>query len=420
MDFRFGLLGRSILALIALLLLSGCGAEAFLAQNRSSELLKTTEGAWEVIRYGSGEEPAATEANSTGENQKTVPALSAAAEAGWPAPETSSTAGPTALPTATLPPSPTLRPTNTPAPEGTPAATLPPTPTLRPTNTATPEQSPTPTQSPTPSPSPTPSKTPLPTAVPINVGGVPLDEIVIMSPEVQNTIRLTAELGRQLGRNPHAFSKIGDSVTLTPHYLARFDSGQYVLGDYGYLQPAIDQYAGSFERFGVATRIGLHAWALFDPLWADKEWCLPNEDMVACEVRLNNPSVLLIRLGSNDSGAESAFNSNMRALIEYALENGIVPILATKADRFEGQDNRNNTIIRQIASEYNVPLWDFDRVADIIPGRGLGGDQVHMTMYDNNDYTDPEAFTRGYPVSDLTALMTIYAVYEEMQQAGDA
>jgi hypothetical protein len=260
----------------------------------------------------------------------------------------------------------------------------------------------------------------VPTAVPINVGGVPLDEIVIMSPEVQDTIRLTAELGRQLGRNPHAFSKIGDSVTLTPHYLARFDSGQYVLGDYGYLQPAIDQYAGSFERFGVATRIGLHAWALFDPLWADKEWCLPNEDMVACEVRLNNPSVLLIRLGSNDSGAESAFKSNMRALIEYALENGIVPILATKADRFEGQDNRNNKIIRQIASEYNVPLWDFDRVADIIPGRGLGGDQVHMTMYDNNDYTDPEAFTRGYPVSDLTALMTIYAVYEEMQQAGDA
>lgn len=241
-----------------------------------------------------------------------------------------------------------------------------------------------------------------------------------MPPEVRQKVRETFALGSQLGRNPNAFSKVGDSVALTPHYLTFFDRGQYVLGEYEYLQPAIDHYAGSFERYGVATRIGLHAWSLFDPLWADKDWCLPNEDMVACEIRLHNPSVLLIRLGSNDAGAEKAFNDNMRALVAYALENGVVPILGTKADRFEGLDDRNNKIIRQIAADYQVPIWDFDYIAGTIPQRGLGGDQVHMTMTDSNDYTDPNSFARGYPVSDLTALMALHAVYQETVNPGDA
>ena len=247
-----------------------------------------------------------------------------------------------------------------------------------------------------------------------------MDEIVLMSPAVRETVRKTFAVGRELGRNPNAFSKIGDSVALTPHYLTRFDSGHYTLGEYEYLQPAIDHYAGSFERYGVATRIGLHAWSLFDPLWADKEWCLPNEDMVACEIRLHNPSVLLVRLGSNDAGAATAFEENMRAMVDYALQNGIVPILGTKADRFEGPDDRNNTIIRQIAADYNLILWDFDRIAETIPNRGLGGDQVHMTMTDSNDYSDPTSFSRGYPVSDLTALMALYAVYQETITPGDA
>ncbi|MFN2136275.1 MAG: hypothetical protein ACK2UK_09995 [Candidatus Promineifilaceae bacterium] len=290
--------------------------------------------------------------------------------------------------------------------------TLVPTPTLAPTLTpsVTPLPS-TPTLIPTPTRTPTPSRTPTATPTPISVGGIPVDEIVLMSGAVRQQVRETFARGQELGRDAHAFSKVGDSVALTPHYLVRFDKGPYDLGEYAYLQAAIDQYAGSFERYGVATRIGLHAWSLFDPLWADKEWCLPNEDMVACEIRLNNPSLLLIRLGSNDGGAASAFDENMRALVEYALENGIVPILSTKADRFEG-DNRNNEIVNQIAQDYHVPLWDFDHVADIVPNRGLGGDQVHMTMADSNDYTDPDVFERGYPVSDLTALLAIYEVWQ--------
>lgn len=297
--------------------------------------------------------------------------------------------------------------TRTPQATDTAVPTLTLTPTAAATATAT--------ETATPTDTPTPTLTPTATAVPITVNGVPLDEIVLMDDAARQRVRETFALGQQLGRDARVFSKIGDSVALTPHYLTLFDRGAYTLGEeYAYLQPAIDHYAGSWERYGVATRIGLHAWSLFDPLWADKEWCLPNEDMVACEVRLNNPSVLLVRLGSNDAGAAAAFDENMRLMVNYALANGIIPILSTKADRFEGEDNRNNLIVRQIAADYNLPLWDFDRVAETLPNKGLGSDQVHMTMSDTNDYTNPEYFQRGYPVSDLTALMTIFEVLREI------
>jgi hypothetical protein len=252
------------------------------------------------------------------------------------------------------------------------------------------------------------------------VNGVPLREIAVMPADVRDNVRRIFLEGQQIGRDAHTFSKLGDSVTLTDHYLTRFDSGHYDLGPYAYLQPAIEYYRGSFARFGVATRIGLHAWSIFDPLWADKAWCLPDEHMVACEFRLNNPSVLLIKIGSNDSGAAAAFEKNLRALLEYSIGSGVIPILATKADRFEGSDDRNNQIIRQLAQEYAIPLWDYDRVAGTLPRRGLSGDDVHMTMADADDYTKPETFERGYPVSDLTALMTLFEVMSEVSAAGDA
>ncbi len=142
--------------------------------------------------------------------------------------------------------------------------------------------------------------------------------------------------------------------------------------------------------------------------------------MVACEIRLFNPSVFLVKIGSNDNGAASAFDQNVRQLVEYLLSNGIVPVLATKADRFEGPDDRNNKMLRQIAKEYEIPLWDYDRIAETLPRRGLSGDDVHMTMADADDYTDPVSFERGYPVSDLTALMMLHEILQEVNSDSDA
>jgi len=256
----------------------------------------------------------------------------------------------------------------------------------------------------TPSPTPEPSPTPL---GPQTINGLPLSAIAPLPPEVVANVRAIYATGQKLGRDPNAFSKLGDSTLLNPHFLGPFDSGDYNLGDFGHLQPTIDRFAGSFERHGVAARHGLHSWTVFDPMWADPDWCEANEDVLACEIRLQNPSFIFIRLGSNDAGSPSGFRFNVKKVIEFAIANGVVPIIGTKADRFEGS-NENNDILRALAGEYHVPLWDFDRLADTLPGRSLDTDGVHLIIDElPHDYTDPAAFQRGHAMQDLSALIVL-------------
>ncbi len=241
------------------------------------------------------------------------------------------------------------------------------------------------------------------------LNGLPLTQFVILPEDTRTTVRQIYQTGQSLGRNSAAFSKLGDSTIENPYFLAPFDRENYTLGDYSYLQPVIQYFTGSHERDSIAVRVGLHTWSVMDPMWAGGP-CEPGEHMLTCEFRLHNPAFLFIRLGSNDAGVPRSVERSLREIIEYCIAQGVVPILGTKADRFEGPANTNNEIIRKLADEYNVPLWDYDLVAATIPGRGLTGDRVHMTNFSPADYTRPEAFRRGHPVHNLSALMMLDAL----------
>ncbi len=261
---------------------------------------------------------------------------------------------------------------------------------------------------------PTPQATPTSTPVPVPVNGVPVGSFIKLPENVREHMTDVFILGQEMGRDPTAFSILGDSTVLNPQMLGRFDGDNLDLGAYDYLQPAVEQFSGYFGRYGVAARHGLHAWSIFDPLWADKKWCFPNETLLACEFRLRNPSVLIIRLGSNDAGSPDGFRFNIREAIEFCLENGVMPVIATKADRFEGPDNTNNIILRELAETYELPLWDFDVVAETLPERGLDTDGIHMVEYLSNDYSEESAFESGHAVQDLTGLMMLYMLWQDV------
>jgi hypothetical protein len=272
----------------------------------------------------------------------------------------------------------------------------------------------TPTPSPTDQPTSTPTTTPTPTPPPPPINGLPADAFIILPPDAQANTRQIYAKGQQIGRDPRAYSTLGDSTVLNPHMLARFGQDDLALGQYSYLQPTVNNFTSSWTRYGVAARNGLHSWSVFDPLWANKDWCEPEEHLLACEFRLENPAFLIIRLGSNDAGAPSGFEYNVRQVIEYSIENGVVPIIMTKADRFEG-DNTNNEILRRLADELKVPLWDFDIVAETLPERGLADDLIHMKEFPGNDFTDPAIFQSGHGMQDLTGLMMLHAILQTVQ-----
>jgi LysM repeat protein len=286
------------------------------------------------------------------------------------------------------------------------------------TATATPLASstlaaPSPTASLVPSPTPGAPLATAPPPTPVAIGpeaaainGVALERYLLMSPQVQTNVRNIFLRGRGMGRDPRSFTKIGDSLIEPPFFMGRFDEGVAVLGPYDFLQATIDQYAGWFAHESAAVRRGLHSWAVFDPMWADDRLCTGNEDVLACELRRANPSILFIKLGSNDAGRPDTYDENLRRIVEVCIQNGVVPVLSTKADRHEGSDI-NNQVVRQIAADYLVPLWDFDLLATTMPERGLEGDGVHLKVYYAYDYTQATAFQRGHGVHNLAGLIIL-------------
>lgn len=290
-----------------------------------------------------------------------------------------------------------------------------PTPTPSSTPSPTPSMMPSPTSAPTQTPLPTPTRTPTPQPTHQFVNGVSSEEFIIMDDETRIHIREIYLDGQAKGRDPRTLSRIGASIIETDQFLVRFGIGDYDLGPYTHLQPVVDFFAPSLERYGVGIRRGLSAWMVVDPSRSDKSQCEPDEIMVACELRLNNPSVLIIVLGTNDIGSVERFEESMRQIIEYSLSEGVIPILASKADRYEGRNNRNNEVLHQLADEYHIPLWDFDVVAETLPGKGLARDNVHLTFLYEFDFNQPDSMQRGYGLYNITALMVLDEVWREMK-----
>lgn len=314
------------------------------------------------------------------------------------------------------------------------AAELSPSPTTPPTRVlafVTFVPSPTNTPSPTATASPSPTMTPteaifslpeMPEFIdfllnpppPNQVNGLAYDEFVIMPPNVVRNIRRIYARGQRLGRDAHAFSRTGDSTIERPNFFYNFDEGEYHLGVYDYLQPTIDYYAGSFGHDSVAVRRGLHTWSVLDPMWADAP-CEGGENMLDCEIRLHNPSIFIIRLGSNDKGAFDLMGESFRGIIEACIEQGVIPVLGTKADRFEGS-NDTNELLRELADEYEIPLWDFDIVATSLSNRGVGNDGVHLTVFPANDWRLPEAYSTGHGLHNLTGLIMLDAIWQVINE----
>ncbi|MGB8644789.1 MAG: hypothetical protein WCF84_06100 [Anaerolineae bacterium] len=260
-----------------------------------------------------------------------------------------------------------------------------------------------------------PTLTPRPAGKPpADLNGIPFNQIIVVSDPARQRIRQIYAQGQAAGRNSRAFARVGDSTMVYPPFLAAFeDPGGYKLGPYDYLQPAIAYFAGSFGHNSPAVKKGMHTWTEFDPTWNNPDLCQPGETPLACEFRLTNPSVVIIRLGANDVPEPASFKVELEKILDFWIGKGVIPIVGTKPDR-QDADNSINNIVRQTAVTYRIPLWDYDAVVGTIPGRGLEADHVHMRGGGSHDYTAPSTLSGGDSVEDLTALMMLEAVRREM------
>jgi hypothetical protein len=229
-------------------------------------------------------------------------------------------------------------------------------------------------------------------------------------PTVSDTTRQIYQRGLEMGNDPHAFSKIGDCQNVESYFLSPFAYPDYYdLAQYSYLQETINWFTDSFTRESLAVKGGFNVAAVLSPMRSDPDACNKDETPLACEIRLHRPSIAIISMETWWSGSPDNYEKYMRQLLDYTIAQGVVPILATKADNLEG-DNQINKVLVRLAWDYDIPLWNFWLAVQPLPDHGLTSDGFHLTL-GNYFYNDPEKSQTGWSMRNLTALQALDAVW---------
>ena len=269
-----------------------------------------------------------------------------------------------------------VTPPATASPTNTPARLVPTprydTPSAEQTLAVTPEATSTraaESQSTQPSPSGSPTKsiskseTPSETAITNDWMGLPI------LPEPDESIRDIYLLGQSLGNDPHAFSIFGDCQARPGEFFGVFETDEELVASLSAeLQETVAHFQGSFNRESSTAQDGTTPGALLWDQWHRGQYgCGFGETPVDCELRVHRPSFVIIQIGSH---FESRNTEYLRRIINQLIAEGVVPILATKADNRE-LDHRVNRDMALLSAEFNLPLWNFWVSLSDLPNRGL-------------------------------------------------
>ncbi len=231
--------------------------------------------------------------------------------------------------------------------------------------------------------------------------------------------------GQELGNRANVFSKVGDSITASRHFLFPIGWGSYNLGSYSSLQGTVNYFLTAIARDGnnsfanpsLAAYNGITTGGLLDPNASWKEVCEADESPLECEYRVVKPAVALIMIGTNDVASlpADAYRANLQRIVQISIDDGVVPVLSLIPVRpgYESNVSAFNQIITETARAYNVPLWNFGTSLQSLENNGLG-DGIHPS-YPGASPTDFAAsvdlsaanLRYGYPLRNLSALQVL-------------
>ena len=191
----------------------------------------------------------------------------------------------------------------------------------------------------------------------------------VIPEKIDASLQKVYERGLALGNDPYAFSIFGDCQSRPDAFFGIFETDQDTVKNLSpELQETVANFQGSFNRESPTSQDGTTPGALLWTQWHRGEYgCTFDETPVQCELRIHRPSFVLIQIGTH---FESRNTEYLRKIITQLIDAGVVPILATKADNRE-KDERINRDMALLASEYDLPLWNFWAAVSELPNRGL-------------------------------------------------
>lgn len=227
-------------------------------------------------------------------------------------------------------------------------------------------------------------------------------------PEIGPRVYKIYEDGQAQGRNPQSFSVIGDCQSIPYVFLGPIGMGILEPDSAeSYLWDAIDYFEASFDHWSVTSRGGFTAASILAPIQADPHYCKPGESPLTCEYRLNNPAYVFITLETwLYPDTIDRYEDYLRAILDYVIDKGTVPILLTKADAAEVDSGMHviNPAIVRVAYDYDIPVINFWRAAQYLDNIGIDPDRdgFHLSQ-------------EGYDLKNILALRALYHTWQAVE-----
>jgi lysophospholipase L1-like esterase len=266
-------------------------------------------------------------------------------------------------------------------------------------------------------------------------------------------IRTIARRGKAEGRRLNTFGLVGDSMTVSHHFLGAFG------GERGKVEIAPDVQArlalksadghSVIEHYAASVAMTLQGktrTSFVAPraakVGARASWALEGGRLAPMEVMLRDlsPAVAVVLYGGNDGAALVAppdkvadiFEQHLVAIIDRLENAGVVPILSTAARHGDqpgvpdcgGRDETTNWRVAvqtnavsvraaEIACRRKLPLVDLRHALDGIVNQGLGPDGVHPSVYRNSGgVLTGRGLQCGYNVRNYITLRMLARVYD--------
>jgi hypothetical protein len=223
-------------------------------------------------------------------------------------------------------------------------------------------------------------------------------------PVVSTNAKAIYERGLQLGSDPNRFVVFGDCQSMPNFFLARYDQdAELVAALPVHLQETIRHFSGSFEQSNPTLWPGTNFAAVLWDGWVQPifNFCQENETPLNCVLRVRNPSIVLINLGTHYEVRNYEY---VETVLRQLIDHGVLPVLTFKADNREG-DERINREIAQAAIQFDIPVWNFYRAASSLANNGL-----KQAPDDHNIYLTDE----GLELHRHSALQALDAVWRQL------
>ena len=235
------------------------------------------------------------------------------------------------------------------------------------------------------------------------------------------------ETGQQLGNRTNAFIVIGDSTSAnTPEWFALFHAipkGTFSLGSHNELQPALNFY-GPSNSFGADFQTAQSGFAtdyVLDAMWSNPSLCTSGDTPLECEIRRNRPAIAIVYIGIVDMvnyGNPALYRQNLDTILTTLINRGVIPVLTTfSIDEGHAVNAQHlnvyyqlNDIVRSLASQYELPLIEFQQAAKALPNNGCIEDGRHLYYNLDGSMNLDESTYLGQALRELMTLQMLDAL----------